>query len=27
MQYDPKNSIKIALADIGVGMFVTAIEH
>ncbi|MGS6581836.1 HD-GYP domain-containing protein [Vibrio diabolicus] len=27
MQYDPKNSIKIALADVGVGMFVTAIEH
>ncbi len=27
MQCDPKNSIKIALADIGVGMFVTAIEH
>ncbi|HHX8283254.1 TPA: HD-GYP domain-containing protein [Vibrio diabolicus] len=27
MQYDPKNSIKIALTDVGVGMFVTAIEH
>ncbi|HHF3077797.1 HD-GYP domain-containing protein [Vibrio sp. RM-44-3] len=27
MQYDPKNSIKIALVDVGVGMFVTAIEH
>ncbi|MFH4857739.1 HD-GYP domain-containing protein [Vibrio diabolicus] len=27
MQYNPKNSIKIALADVGVGMFVTAIEH
>ncbi|WP_282174703.1 HD-GYP domain-containing protein [Vibrio diabolicus] len=27
MQYDPKNSIKIALADVGVSMFVTAIEH
>ncbi|HHF3196996.1 TPA: HD-GYP domain-containing protein [Vibrio diabolicus] len=27
MQYDQKNSIKIALADVGVGMFVTAIEH
>lgn len=27
MQYNPEDSIKIAIADVAVGMFVTAIEH
>ena len=27
MQYNPEDSIKIAIADMGVGMFVTAIEQ
>ncbi len=27
MRYNPEDSIKIAIADVAVGMFVTAIEH